>query len=163
MIEPLIGFTIFSVFVFLLLKLPNKTRAAQYKTLIDKIKPQTKRYIEQTKSSTSTWGLNNPEFLFNRCDIYLTQTAIVILGFTKDSFFKQLSLPIILTKDISAYAAEYPYCHVTQVNKMDFGNNVVTIDFGEKGILQTEVKIRLAHLDETAIGMMKLIVEKKNW
>lgn len=163
MLEPIIGFSLFFFVIFLLRRSSNKNREKLYQKLIKKIKPETKLYIEQTRSSTLTWGLKNSNFLFNRCDIYLTETAIIILGYTKDSFFKELSLPIILTNEIDIYANEFPYCYLKKVNKITFENNIVKIYFGEKGILQTEVTIKLAHLNESELKAIKLIAEKNSW
>ena len=163
MFEPLIGFSLFFLAMFLIIKFGNKQRKKQYEELIENIKPETKLYIEQAKSSTMTWGSKNRNFIFNRCDIYLTETAIVILGFTKDSFFKQLSLPIILTKEIEKYSQKFPFYYVKKVNLISFENNIVKIDFGEKDILKTEVKVELKQLSEIEFREIKLFAEKNSW
>ncbi|MFY7743064.1 MAG: hypothetical protein ACOVQR_10475 [Flavobacterium sp.] len=163
MFEPLIGFSLFFLVMFLIIKFGNRQREKQYEELIENIKPETKLYIYQTKSSTMTWGLKNTNFLFNRCDIYLTETAIIILGFTKDSFFKQLSIPIILTKEIEKYSQKFPLYYVKKVNVISFENNIVKIDFGEKDIFKTEVKLKLPHLSEIDFRKIKLFAEKNNW
>jgi hypothetical protein len=163
MIEPLIAFSIFLLIVFFARKSTNNDREKHYEVLIESIKSETKLYIEQTKSSTLTWGLQNGNFLFNRCDIYLTETAIIILGYTKDSFFKLLSSPIILTKEIDKYKKKFPYFYVNKVNTISFTNNIVKIDFGGKGIMQTEVRIKLAQLSELEFKEIKLLAEKNSW
>ncbi|MCA6423279.1 MAG: hypothetical protein IM568_10730 [Flavobacterium sp.] len=67
-----------------------------------------------------TFGLKNRDFLFNHCDLYLTKNAIVILGFTKDSFFKQLSLPIILTAEVNEFSNMFPFAYIKKTNKISF-------------------------------------------
>ena len=163
MLEPIIGFFFFFFVIFLLKRSSNKNREKLYRKLLENIKPETKFYIEQTKSSTLTWGIKNRNFLFNRCDIYLTESAIIILGFNKHSYFKELSLPIILTKEIGKYANEFSYCYLKKVNKITFENNIVEIYFGKKGILQTEVTIKLVELNESELKVIKLIAEKNSW
>ena len=118
MIVPIIAFSAFFTLMFFIIKSANKNREKQYETLIESLKPETELYIEQTKSSTMTSGLKNRDFLFNRCDLYLTKNAIVILGFTKDSFLKQLSLPIILTKELNEFSNRFPFAYVKKINKL---------------------------------------------
>ena len=71
MIEPIIGFSLFFLFVVFMIKTANKNRKKQYEKLIEGIKEETELYIEQTKTSTITIGLKNRVYLFNRCDLYL--------------------------------------------------------------------------------------------
>jgi hypothetical protein len=54
----------FSVFIiiFIIVKSSNKSRENQYQDLIENIKQKTEIYVEQTKSSTLTIGLNNRDF-----------------------------------------------------------------------------------------------------
>ena len=85
------------------------------------------------------------------------------MGFTKDSFFKQLSLPIILTKEIEKYSQKFPFYYVKKVNLISFENNIVKIDFGEKDILKTEVKVELKQLSEIEFREIKLFAEKNSW
>ena len=108
-------------------------------------------------------GINTGDFLFNRCDLYLTKNAIVILGFTKDSFLKQLSLPIILTSELNEFSNRFPFAHVKKVNKMEVENNIVKFNFGDKGITKTEVVLKLNSLKEIEITKIKQIAEENNW
>lgn len=86
MIQPIIGFSAFILIVYIIIRSANKSREEQYEKLIESLKAETELFVEQTKSSTITSGLNNQDFLFNCCDLYLTKNAMIILGFTKDSF-----------------------------------------------------------------------------
>jgi hypothetical protein len=163
MLEPFIGFSVFIIIIFIIVKSSNKSRENQYQDLIENIKTETEIYVEQTKSSTMTIGLNNRDFLFNRCDLYITKNAVIILGFTKDSFFKQLSLPIILTSDINEFSKRFPFAYVKNVNKLNFEKNIVKFNFGEKGITKTEVVLKLNSLKEIEIAKIKQIAEKNSW
>jgi hypothetical protein len=163
MLEPFIGFSVFIIIIFIIIKLSNKNRENQYQNLIENIKAEIELHIEQTKSSTMTIGLNNRDFLFNRCDLYLTKNAIIILGFSKGSFLKQLSLPIILTSEIDEFSRRFPFAYVKKVNKLNFENNTVKFNFGEKGITKTEVEIKLKSLKEIEISKIKVIAEKNSW
>lgn len=163
MLEPIIGFSVFFIIIFFITKSANKNRENQYKNLIENLKTETELYVEQTKSSTMTIGLNNRNFLFNRCDLYLTKNAILILGFTKDSFLKQLSLPIILTSEINEFSHRFPFAYVKKINKLNFENNIVKFNFGEKGITKTEVVLKLNTLKEIEITKIKQIAEKNSW
>jgi hypothetical protein len=163
MLEPFIGFSVFIIILFIIVKSSNKSRENQYQDLIENIKTETEIYVEQTKSSTLTIGLNNRDFLFNRCDLYLTKNAVIILGFTKYSFFKQLSLPIILTSDLNEFSKRFPFVYVKNVNKLNFEKNIVKFKFGEKGITKTEVVLKLNSLKEIEIAKIKQIADKNSW
>jgi hypothetical protein len=58
MLEPFIGFSVFIIILFIIVKSSNKSRENQYQDLIENIKTETEIYVEQTKSSTLTIGLN---------------------------------------------------------------------------------------------------------
>ena len=163
MLVPIIAFSVFFILIFFIIKSSNKNRENQYETLIKSLKTETELYVEQTKSATMTMGLNNRDFLFNRCDLYLTKNAIIILGYTKDSFFKQLSLPIILTAELSEFSNRFPFAYVKKTNKISFENNIVKINFGEKGITKTEVVLKLNSLNENEKNKIKQIAEKNCW
>ena len=160
MLVPIVAFSVFFILIIFIIKSSNKNRENQYETLIESLKTETELYVEQTKSVTMTIGLNNRDFLFNRCDLYLTKNAIVILGFTKDSFLKQLSLPIILTAELSEFSNRFPFAYVKKTNKISFENNIVKIIFGEKGITKTEVVLKLNSLNENEKNKIKQIAEK---
>jgi len=96
----------------------NKTREHQYEFLIENIENEIDLYCEQIKTFNFTIGLRNTNFLFNHCDLYVTKNAIIILGFKKDSFFKQLSFPIILTHDLSGFSNRFPFAYVKSLIKL---------------------------------------------
>ena len=163
MIQPIIGFSAFILIVYIIIWSANKSRKEQYEKLIENLKAETELFVEQTKSSTMTIGLNNRDFLFNRCDLYLTKNAIIILGFTKDSFFKQLSLPIILTTELYEFSNRFPFAYVKKANKISFENNIVKINFGEKGITKTEVILKLNSLNEREKDKIEQMAKKNCW
>lgn len=161
-----IPIVIIPVLVFAIIfavKSSNKNREQQYTILIESIKEEIELYIEQTKSLNITIGLNNSDFLFNRCDLYVIKNAIIILGFTKDSFFKQLSTPIILTHELNKFSSRFPFVLAKKPNKINFENNIVKINFEEKGITKTEAILKLTSLKENEINKIKEIVHKNNW
>lgn len=94
---------------------------------------------------TVTSGLKNRDFLFSNCDLHLTRDAVILVGYTRTGFTCLFSTPIILTYNIQAYAAQYPFVHVVKpekVNPYSF-NNEVYITFGNSGFATTNVEIRL--------------------
>jgi hypothetical protein len=163
MIQPIIGFSAFLLIVYIIIRSANKSRKEQYEKLIESLKAETELFVEQTKSSTMTIGLNNRDFLFNRCDLYLTKNAMIILGLTKDSFLKQLSLPIILTTELNEFSNRFPSAYVKKANKISFENNIVKINFGEKGITKTEVILKLNSLNEKEKNKIEQLAEKNCW
>ncbi|WP_140486233.1 hypothetical protein [Flavobacterium sp. GSA192] len=161
-----IPIVIIPVLVFAIIfavKSSNKNREQQYAILIENIKDEIELYVEQTKSLNITIGLNNSDFLFNHCDLYVIKNAIIILGFTKNSFFKQLSTPIILTHELNKFSSRFPFARVKKPNKVNFENDVLKINFGEKGITKTEVILKLTSLNKNEINKIKEIAQKNNW
>ena len=163
MIEPIIGFSLFFLFVVFMIKTANKNRKKQYEKLIEGIKEETELYIEQTKTSTMTIGLKNRDYLFNCCDLYLVKDALIILGFTKNSLIKQLSLPIILTSEQSKFSNRFPFAYVKPINRINFEENIVKINFGEKGITKTEVVLKLKSLKLEEIIKIRELALKNSW
>jgi hypothetical protein len=163
MLEPIIGFSIFITIMSLIIYNVNRNRQKQYDDIKDKLDGRTNLFIEQTKSSTITWGLNNNNYLFNKCDIYLTNDSLIILGYTKNSILKQLSIPIILTNQIADYSSDFPYAYVKKINSFGYENNLIKIKFGEIGIFKTEVTIKLTKLTEEEKASMIELSKKNSW
>lgn len=161
--QPIIGFSAFILIIYIIILSANKSRKEKYKKLIESLKSETELFIEQTRCSTITIGLNNRDLLFNRCDLYLTKNAMIILGFTKESFFKQLSLPIILTTELNEFSNRFPFAYVKQANKISFENDIVKINFGEKGISKTEVILKLNSLNDKEKNKIKQLAENNCW
>ncbi|KQX08795.1 hypothetical protein [Flavobacterium sp. Root420] len=161
-----IPFIIISSLLLLLIfgtKSLNKTREQQYEFLIENITNEVDLYCEQVRTFNFTIGLRNTNFLFNHCDLYITKNAIIILGFKKDSFFKQLSFPIILTNDLNYFLNKFPFAYVKKPGKIYFENGMVKIYFGEKGITKTDVVLKLKSLNENEINKIKELAEKNKW
>ena len=110
-----------------------------------------------------TIGLKNRDYLFNRCDLYLVKDALIILGFTKNSLIKQLSLPIILTSEQSKFSNRFPFAYVKPINRINFEENIVKINFGEKGITKTEVVLKLKSLKLEEIIKIRELALKNSW
>ena len=163
MLEPIIGFSIFFAVISLVIYTGNKSRQKQYDDIKTKLEGRTNLFIEQTKCSTMTWGLKNNNYLFNKCDIYLIDNSLIILGHTKNSIIKQLSTPIILTDKIADYQSDFPYAYVKKVNSFDYENNLVKIKFGEKGITKTEVTIKLTKLTGEEKESIIELAKKNCW
>lgn len=163
MVIPIIIIPFILLVLYFGTKSSNKNKEKQYQNIIESLKAETELYVEQTRSSAMTMGLNNQNFLFNRCDLYLTKNALIVLGFTKDSFFKQLSPPIILTAELNEFSNRFPYTYVKKVNKISFENNIVTIKFGDKGITKTEVVLKLNALNENEKNKIEQIANKNCW
>ena len=163
MIIPIVIISAILLFFYFGTKSSNKAIENQYKFIAESLKDEIELYIEQTKSSTMTIGLGNQNFLFNRCDLYLTQNALIIFGFTKNSFFKQLSFPIIITKDLEEFSNRFPFAYVRKANEVSFKNSIVAISFGEKGITKTEVALKLKSLDSSEINKLKELVNQNSW
>lgn len=141
----------------------NKSRQKQYSALIEIIENHIKLYIEQAKCSTVTFGMKNSNYLFRRCDIYITENAIILFAYSAKSFFKELSSPIILTNDNTENASYLPPVYKEKVNSIRFENNNVKINFGEKNLTKTEVTILFQEFSEEQMQAVKMFSEKNCW
>ena len=164
MIYPIIAISLFFLVVFLIQYFGNKSRQEDYDIIIEKIEPRTSLFMEQAKCSTMTIGLNNKNFLFNRADFYLTNDAVIILAYTKGSFFNQLSFPIIVTNNMGDYKNEFSFAKTFSPHSIKFPpNNLFKFEIGEAGILKTNVIIKIKELKENEMQAFQKIVRENNW
>ncbi|MBJ2176515.1 hypothetical protein JBL43_19865 [Aureibaculum sp. A20] len=163
MLETLIGLTILSIIFYILNFITNKKREKNHEDLIEKLNGKFKLFINQTESSTITWGLKNSNFFFNKCDIYLMENALIIFGNAKGGLFKHLSKPIILTNEIEYYRRKFPNTYTRKIYSINLEKNVIKIEFGKKGIATTKVKLKLKNLKDIERNQIIDLVEKNCW
>ncbi|MEC5164556.1 hypothetical protein RCH18_000272 [Flavobacterium sp. PL11] len=161
MIEPIIGFSIFLTLVVLFIRNTNNSLEKEYDIIIESLNDNLKLFIEQAKCSNTTLGINNRGYLFKNCDLYLTNDALIIFGYTKDSFFKQLSKPIILTKEITKYKNKFSFAIVKYFENIVYNPNdkYIYIKFGEVGLTETFVKFKIEICSESDKNNIKLITD----
>lgn len=163
MAAPWVGFIALFLLLFFAIRSGNRSRARQYEILTDAIASETTTVIHQARSSTVTSGLKNRNYLFRKCDLYATPDALIVLGYDKNSFIKQLSLPIILTKAAAHYQARFPFALVHRPQEISFEDQLVRIRFGESGILKTEVYLKLKQLLPAQVAALEKIASENNW
>ena len=161
MIEPIIGFSVFLTLVILFIRNSNNSLEKEYNLIVEGLNDNVKLFIEQARCSNSTFGINNRNYLFKNCDLHLTNDALIIFGYTKKSFFKQLSKPIILTKEISKYKTYFPFAIVANLEDIVYSSSdkYVFVKFGEVGLTKTRVKFKIEISSESDKDKMKLITD----
>ncbi|HET8810452.1 MAG TPA: hypothetical protein VFM65_09345 [Flavobacteriaceae bacterium] len=160
MIEPIIGFTVFFLIVFLIITIGNKSRKKQYNKLLERINGRILFKKEQTECSTKTIGLKNNNYLFRHCDIYITEDSTIIFGYSKNRLIKQLSIPIILTQKTEQSRKNFPDAIIKEANEITIEKNNLIIEFGEKGIAKTQVFIKLKKLTEVEQNKLFALIKK---
>ena len=145
MFQPIIGFLIFFSLIIFIITSSNKSLQNKYDQIIESIKKNDlKLFIEQTTCSNTTFGMNNRDYLFRKCDFYLTSDAIIIFGYSKYNMFKQLSTPIILTKNITKYKTAFSFAIVKDPVIISLNQKEdIVIKFGEADLTKTFVKMQI--------------------
>lgn len=161
MIEPIIGFSVFLTLVILFIRNSNNSLEKEYNIIIKSLNDNFKLHIDQAKCSNTTFGINKRDYLFKNCDLHLTNDALIIFGYTKNSFFKQLSKPIILTKNINKYKTTFSFAIVKNFENIVYNSDdkYIYVKFGEVGLTETLVKFKIEISSESDKNKMKLITD----
>jgi len=132
----------------LVVKLNNKKKKQLYNNIIANTKGDLVMILNQINCESSTLGLKNRDYIFNKADVYILPDALILFGYWQNIFFKQLSVPIILTNHLEKYLFNYGVSKIVNPDKMNLNsfNGDVYFSFGEAGFFSTSVDIRLKGL-----------------
>jgi len=148
MITPIISLSLFILIAGSITLLLSQAQKARYKEIVADIRNEVKIIHPGVRCSTFCSGAKNSKYIFNRCDLYLTDDAIILLGYLSIGRFKIFRSPIILT----SIQARYMHFSITstvlaprKLNINSFSKEVF-IEFGEAGWRTTNVEVRLKGL-----------------
>lgn len=159
MIAPIIGLVLFVLIVGGITMLLNQAEKVKYEKILTDVGDKIKISHPGVRCSTFGSGAKNSNYIFNRCDLYLTDDAAIIFGYTPLGQFKLLRSPIILTASQARYLRFSLLSTVIAPGKLNVNsfNNEVFIEFGEAGWRTTNVEIRMKELSNEEKELIAII------
>lgn len=142
----------------------NKNLHSDQETVINSLRPHTILYIEQIKPNTFFMGTGIKAYSFRRCDLILTEDALVFLGREEDNLvFKNYTRPILLTSDYNKYKDFIPFCTFLEVFSIEIVDGNIKLKFGKKGLTGIDCRVILDCLTPEETNQIKSVAVKNNW
>lgn len=133
-----------SLFIGLILLvnyLNNISRRKNYEIVMKALAGEVITHLENVRSETSSIGLKGRGYYFSRCELVITEDALIIFGWGRIKGFKQLTAPLILTNN-PAYFDNFPFAKPiwpTSLALNSLGGNVC-ISYTQPGFIDTDVE-----------------------
>ena len=155
-----IGIFIFFLFAVFLIYFLNQQTRKENLIIVEAIKDTIVFSLTNVVCSTFKSGIKGGNFDFNRCDLYLNEDALIILGYKKIGVFEYLSSPVIVVGNYEEYPLSFKSAKVMKPKKINMNsfNNEVYIEFEVKGWMTTTLEIRLKHISFDNKEKLKTIV-----
>jgi hypothetical protein len=133
-----------SLFIGLILLvnyLNNISRRKNYEIVMKALAGEVITHLENVRSETSSIGVKGRGYYFSRCELVITEDALIIFGWGRIKGFKQLTAPLILTSN-PTYFDNFPFAKPiwpTSLALNSFGGNVC-ISYTQPGFIDTDVE-----------------------
>lgn len=121
--------------------LNNISRRKNYDIVMKALAGKVITHLENVKSETSSIGVKGRGYYFSRCELVITEDALIIFGWGRIKGFRQLTAPLILTNN-SAYFDNFPFAKPIwpkSFSPNSFGGNV-RIGYTQPGFIDTDVE-----------------------
>ena len=138
-------YAVFFGTVLLVLYLRNINRGKNYALSADVLAGLNAIHLDQVKCETFSSGMKGKGYHFSRCELFITEDALVIFGLGRIKWFRQLSDPLILTSNSASYLFKLPGAKLIKpknINLNSFGEDIY-IGFILPGFIDTNVEFRL--------------------
>lgn len=125
--------------------LTNITRSKNYALSADVLAGLNAIHLDDVKCEAFSSGMKGKGYYFSRCELFITEDALVIFGLGRIKWFRQLSDPLILTINSAAYVFKLPGAKLItpkNINLNSFGGDIY-IEFVQPGFIETNVEFRL--------------------
>lgn len=131
----------------------------QYANIIEALAERIIIQLNQVKCETFSSGAKNGGYYFSQCDLYITEDALVILGYSRFISFKQLSVPLVLTTDLLFHFVKFPYARFIKPKKINLNsfNGDIYIEFENPGFIKTNVEIRLSGISDQVKNKLEFL------
>ena len=145
--------------VTLIIYTKNQSLKKQYANIVDALGERIIIHLEHVKCETFSSGAKNGGYYFSQCDLYVTENALVILGYSRVLSFKQLSVPLVLTTDSSFHFVRFPYARLIKPKKINLNsfNGDIYIEFESPGFIKTNVEIRLQGISDQVKNKLEFL------
>lgn len=142
---------IISLFICALLlfnHLINKERRKNYDKLIDTLGSRIQIHLKNIKVETSSIGAKGGGYHFVRSELLITEDALIIFGWGMIVGFKQLTDPLILTKNPDyRYFSFAKFIQPVRLDLNSFRGDI-HIGFVHPGLIDTEVDFHFNDVSE---------------
>ncbi|RQO65226.1 hypothetical protein DBR43_30720 [Pedobacter sp. KBW06] len=138
-------YVLFFGIVLLILYLRNKNRDKNYALSADVLAGLDAIHLDHVKCETFSSGMKGKGYYFSRCELFITEDALVIFGLGRIKWLRQLSDPLILTSNSAGYVFKLPGAKLIKpktINLNSFGGDIY-IEFVQPGFIGTNVEFRL--------------------
>lgn len=141
---------VFIIVIGLINYLINQDRSKQWSSIVNTLGNRVIIQLDDVECEAFSSGGKNGGYYFTRCDLYITEDALVIFGYSKTLMMRTLDRPLILTSNSSFYSFSPPYPQLVKPKKLNLNsfNRDIYIEFEQPGIIQTNVEIRLKDISD---------------
>ncbi|WP_143166654.1 hypothetical protein [Pedobacter caeni] len=134
----------------LIIYLTNINRNKNYILSVDVLAGLKAIHLDYVKCETFSSGRKGNGYYFSRCELFITEDALVIFGLGRIKWLRQLTGPLILTSNSAAYAFKLPGAKLIKpknINLNSFGGDIY-IEFVQPGFIDTNVEFRLEGISD---------------
>lgn len=150
MVSPIVGITSVFLIFFLFSYLQNMHNLKSKREILEEIGDFIKISLKDCIVESSTLGAKNSAFLINKADIYFSEDAIFIFGYSSTFSLKSYSCPIILTNELASTKSQFKKAIVKKpikINLHSFDKDIY-LEFGEANWPSTNVSWRIKGIEE---------------
>ena len=142
--------------------LNNISRRKNYEIVMKALAEKVITHLENVKSETSSIGVKGRGYYFSRCELVITEDALIIFGWGRIKGFKQLTAPLILTKN-PAYFDNFPFAKPIWPKSLalnSFGGDV-RIGYTQRGFIDTDVEFVFKGIPDEVKAQLHFVNELK--
>lgn len=126
----------------------NKERRKNYDKLVDTLGSRIHIHLKNVKAETSSIGAKGGGYHFVRSELLITEDALIIFGWGMIIGFKQLTNPLILTKNPDyRYFSFAKFIQPVRLDLNSFRGDI-HIGFVQPGIIDTEVNFQFKDISD---------------
>lgn len=141
----LIFYALFFGLVLFIIYLRNVNRNKNYTSSVDVLAGLNAIHLDHVKCETFSSGMKGKGYYFSRCELFITEDALVIFGLGRIKWLRQLTDPLVLTSNSASYVFKLPGAKLIKsknINLDSFGGDIY-IEFVQPGFINTNVEFRL--------------------
>lgn len=139
---------LFLIVAFLAAKFSNRRRSDSFKSLLSVADDDILVQLVDLKCKTFLSGFKMGDYYFNRCDLVVTRTSVIIYGYSRLLNYKWYARPLVFSPAMmpSGYASGKQVVP-KKVNLHSFDNSVY-IEFVISGFMDTNVDLKIFDVPE---------------
>lgn len=126
----------------------NISRNKNYSITNEMLSTLTVLHLQDIKCETFCSGAKGRGYYFSYCELFVTEDALIIFGTGRFKWFRQLTVPLILTSNPKAYLLKLPGAKLIVPKNLNLNsfNGDIYIEFVEPGFINTHLEFRLKNI-----------------